>query len=145
VYDNPYAWDARAAYVIGTRHRDDYQLFVPRDLAPDLATLVAQIEKPREDRGASLRFELARTYQAWREAEAEIARQPARRKFQAALDRSRKVRAARAKAAEAAAAAEWEQRRREAERQRQAEELKKVQELRPPPKPEQSQEPGMEM
>ena len=32
VYDNPYAWDARAAYVIGTRHRDHYQLFVSRDL-----------------------------------------------------------------------------------------------------------------
>ena len=56
VYDNPYAWDSRAAYVIGTRHREDYQLFVPKDLAPDLATLVGQIEKKREDRGASLRF-----------------------------------------------------------------------------------------
>lgn len=56
VYDNPYAWDSRAAYVIGTRHRDDYQLFVPKELAPDLRTLVGQIEKKREDRGSSLRF-----------------------------------------------------------------------------------------
>ena len=59
VYDNAYAWDSRAAYVIGTRHREDYQLFVPKDLAPDLATLAGQIEKQREDRGASLRFEAA--------------------------------------------------------------------------------------
>jgi Ti-type conjugative transfer relaxase TraA len=57
VYDNPYAWDSRAAYVIGTRHRDDYQLFVPKELAADLPTLVGQIEKKREDRGASIRFE----------------------------------------------------------------------------------------
>jgi len=56
VYDNTYAWDSRAAYVIGTRHREDYRLFVPNALAPDLATLAGQIEKPREDRGASLRF-----------------------------------------------------------------------------------------
>jgi Ti-type conjugative transfer relaxase TraA len=56
VYDNPYAWDSRAAYVIGTRHRDDYQLFVPKELAADLSTLVGQIEKKREDRGASVRF-----------------------------------------------------------------------------------------
>jgi len=56
VYDNAYAWDNRAAYVIGTRHREDYRLFVPKELAPDLATLAGQIEKPREDRGSSLRF-----------------------------------------------------------------------------------------
>ena len=42
--------------MIGTRHREDYQLFVPRELAADLSTLVGQIEKPREDRGSSLRF-----------------------------------------------------------------------------------------
>ena len=57
VYDNAYAWDSRAAYVIGTRHREDYLLFVPKALAPDLQTLVGQIEKKREDRGSSLRFE----------------------------------------------------------------------------------------
>ena len=51
VYDNPYAWDSRAAYVIGTRHREDYRLFVPRELAPDLATLAGQIERQREDQG----------------------------------------------------------------------------------------------
>jgi Ti-type conjugative transfer relaxase TraA len=59
VYDNAYAWDSRAAYVIGTRHRDDYQLFVPKALAPDLTTLVGQIEKQRADRGASIRFKAA--------------------------------------------------------------------------------------
>lgn len=57
VYDNPYAWDARAAYVIGTRHREDYRLFVPREMAPDLAVLSGQIMRQRQDRGASLRFE----------------------------------------------------------------------------------------
>lgn len=51
VYDNSYAWDARAAYVIGTRHREDYRLFVPRELAPDLTVLTGQIMRQREDRG----------------------------------------------------------------------------------------------
>ena len=64
VYDNPFAWDARAAYVIGTRHRDDYRLFVPRDLAPDLDALAEQILRPRDDRGSSLRFATAEDYQA---------------------------------------------------------------------------------
>lgn len=58
VYDNPYAWDARAAYVIGTRYREDYRLFVPRELAPDLAALTGQIVRQREDKGSSLRFEV---------------------------------------------------------------------------------------
>ncbi len=64
VYDNPYAWDARAAYVIGTRHRDDYRLFVPRDLAPDLGALAEQILRRRDDRGSSLRFATVEDYQA---------------------------------------------------------------------------------
>jgi Ti-type conjugative transfer relaxase TraA len=62
VYDNPYAWDMRAAYVIGTRHKEDYQLFVPRELAPDLTALTGQIVRQREDKGSSLRFETAETY-----------------------------------------------------------------------------------
>jgi ATP-dependent exoDNAse (exonuclease V) alpha subunit len=57
VYDNPYAWDMRAAYVIGTRHKEDYQLFVPRELAPDLTALTGQIVRQRDDKGSSLRFE----------------------------------------------------------------------------------------
>jgi Ti-type conjugative transfer relaxase TraA len=116
VYDNPYAWDARAAYVIGTRHRDDYRLFVPRDLAPDLAALAGQIVAKRADRGSSLRFEAARTYHARHE----VAAQTARQKFRSAIEGSR----------EALAAAKAERERIEAERLRQAEELRKAQELR---------------
>ena len=142
VYDNSYAWDARAAYVIGTRHRDDYRLFVPRDLAPDLATLAGQIVREREDRGTSLRFELARTYQARQEMDGQIAR----RKFRAALDGSRKIRADQtAKAVAEAAIAERERMRSEAERQHQAEELKKTQRLRPEPRPERDWGPSMGM
>ncbi len=48
----PYAWDMRAAYVIGTRHKEDYQLFVPRELAPDLAALTSQVMRQREDKGS---------------------------------------------------------------------------------------------
>jgi Ti-type conjugative transfer relaxase TraA len=83
VYDNSYAWDSRAAYVIGTRHREDYRLFVPKELAPDLATLVGQIEKPREDRGSSLRFgEVAREQvQPGLETRAEPQPNPADRAF----------------------------------------------------------------
>ena len=51
----------RAAYVIGTRH--NYQLFVPRELVPpDLAALTGQVMRQREDKGSSLRFETAETY-----------------------------------------------------------------------------------
>lgn len=71
VYDNPYAWDARAAYVISTRHRDDYQLFVPRELAPDLSALVGQIVNKREDRGASIRFNIGEAQRP--EADRELA------------------------------------------------------------------------
>jgi ATP-dependent exoDNAse (exonuclease V) alpha subunit len=94
VYDNPHAWDARAAYVIGTRHRDDYRLFVSRDLAPDLEALAEQILRRRDDRGSSLRYATAEDYQARHEQRATAARET----FRAALATSRNVRAA-AKAA----------------------------------------------
>lgn len=92
VYDNPHAWDARAAYVIGTRHRDDYRLFVSRDLAPDLAALAEQILRRRDDRGSSLRFATAEDYQARQEQRATAASET----FRAALATSRNVRAAKA-------------------------------------------------
>jgi Ti-type conjugative transfer relaxase TraA len=115
VYDNPYAWDARAAYVIGTRHRDDYQLFVPRELAPNLAALAGQIVAKRADRGSSLRFETAGPHHERRE----VASQSANRKFRAAIEGSR----------EALTAAKAERERIEAERLRQTEELRKTREL----------------
>ena len=92
VYDNPYAWDARAAYVIGTRHRDDYRLFVSRDLAPDLEALAEQILRGRDDRGSSLRFVTADELQVRQEQRATAASTVLR----AALGKSREVRAAKA-------------------------------------------------
>jgi hypothetical protein len=107
VYDNPYAWDARAAYVIGTRHREDYRLFVPRELAPDLTALTGQIMRQRENKGSSLRFEAA---------------QPHRRHSGLAADAaSQKLRGALEKGREALIAAQ-------AERARQAEEMRTAQE-----------------
>jgi hypothetical protein len=38
-------------------HKEDYRLFVPRELAPDLTVLTGQIMRHREDKGSSLRFE----------------------------------------------------------------------------------------
>ena len=90
VYDNPYAWDARAAYVIGTRHRDHYQLFVSRDLAPDLEALAEQILRRRDDRGSSLRYLTAEEYQDQQRITA------ASETVRAALATSRRVRAAKA-------------------------------------------------
>jgi Ti-type conjugative transfer relaxase TraA len=108
VYDNPYAWDSRASYVIGTRHRDEYQLFVPRELAPDLATLSGQIMRQREDRGSSLRFEAV----AARGLRQGLDAGDARQKLGKALDHGREVlTAAKARAAM------------EAERQRQVKKL----------------------
>ncbi|WP_288037338.1 hypothetical protein [Acidiphilium sp.] len=92
VYDNPYAWDARAAYVIGTRHRDDYRLFVSRDLVPDLEALAEQILRQRDDRGSSLRFATAGELQVRQEQLATTARATLR----AALGKSREVQAAKA-------------------------------------------------
>ena len=109
VYDNSYAWDARAAYVIGTRHREDYRLFVPRELAPDLAALTGQIMRQREDKGSSLRFEAARHRRTHSGPTADAAEQ----KLRASLEKGR----------EALIAAQ-------AERARQAEEMRRAQELR---------------
>jgi Ti-type conjugative transfer relaxase TraA len=111
VYDNPYAWDMRAAYVIGTRHRQDYQLFVPRELAPDLAALTGQIVRQREDKGSSLRFETDETYNVRHG----LAADAASAKMRAALDKGR----------EALVAAQAER-----VRLRQVEELRKAQELK---------------
>jgi hypothetical protein len=111
VYDNPYAWDMRAAYVIGTRHKEDYQLFVPGALAPDLAALTGQIVRQRENKGSSLRFEAAETYNMRHGLEANVA--------------SAKMRAALEKGREALIAAQAER-----ARLRQIEELRKAQELK---------------
>ncbi len=112
VYDNPYAWDMRAAYVIGTRHKEDYQLFVPRELAPDLTALTGQVMRQREDKGSSLRFEAAETYDMRHRLGAELFSQ----KLRATLEKGREVLTAAAQA--------------ERERLRQAEELRKAQELK---------------
>ncbi len=116
VYDNPYAWDMRAAYVIGTRHKEDYQLFVPRELAPDLLTLTGQILRQREDKGSSLRFETAETYSVRHGLAADAANQ----KMRAVLEKGREVLIA----AQA-----------ERARLRQVEELRKAQELKHTLKP----------
>lgn len=42
--------------MIGTRHRDDFKMYVPRHLAADLDVLIAQITRPRPDTGASTRY-----------------------------------------------------------------------------------------
>jgi Ti-type conjugative transfer relaxase TraA len=112
VYDNPYAWDMRAAYVIGTRHRQDYQLFVPRELAPDLTALTSQVMRQRGDKGSSLRFEAAEAYDMRHRMGGELFSQ----KLRATLEKGREVLTAAAQA--------------ERERLRQAEELRKVQELK---------------
>ncbi|OYV57967.1 MAG: hypothetical protein B7Z71_11490, partial [Acidocella sp. 21-58-7] len=112
VYDNPYAWDMRAAYVIGTRHKEDYQLFVPRELAPDLTALTGQVMRQREDKGSSLRFEAAEAYDMRHRLGGELFSQ----KLRATLEKGREVLTAAAQA--------------ERERLRQAEELRKAQELK---------------
>lgn len=109
VYDNAYAWDVRAAYVIGTRHREDYRLFVPRELASDLMTLTGQIMRQREDKGASLRFEAAHTHHP----QPGLAADAASQKLRTALEKGRQTLIAA-----------------QAERARQAEEMRKAQELR---------------
>jgi Ti-type conjugative transfer relaxase TraA len=123
VYDNPYAWDARAAYVIGTRHREDYRLFVPRELAPDLTALTGQILRQREDKGSSLRFETAKTFDMRHGQAAATASQ----KMRTVLEKGREV----LKAGQAERA---ERQRIEAEGLRQAEDLKKAQRLRQGPR-----------
>ena len=110
VYDNSFAWDIRAAYVIGTRHKEDYQLFVPRELAPDLTALTGQVMRHREDKGSSLRFEAAEAYDMRHRLGGELFSQ----KLRATLEKGREVLTAAAKA----------------ERERQAEELRKAKELK---------------
>jgi hypothetical protein len=101
----------RAAYVIGTRHKEDYQLFVPRELAPDLTALTGQVMRQREDKGSSLRFEAAEAYNMRHGLAADAANQ----KLRAALEKGR----------EAMIAAQAER-----ERLRQVEEMRKAQELK---------------
>lgn len=97
LYDHPYAWDSRAAYVTGTRHVDQTRLFVSRQLAPDLATLAAQITRPREYRGVSMRFEARAPVAAPSPAQMSA-------RFQDVLDQSAKARAAEKARQEAEAA-----------------------------------------
>jgi Ti-type conjugative transfer relaxase TraA len=87
VYDNAYAWDARAAYVIGTRHREDYRLYVPRELAPDMAMLTGQIMRQREDKGSSLRFGVTEANPARHGLTADAASQ----RLRTALEKGREV------------------------------------------------------
>jgi hypothetical protein len=98
--------------------REDYQLFVPRELAPDLTALTGQIVRQREDKGSSLRFETAETYNMRHGLAADAASQ----KMRAALEKGR----------EALVAAQAERVRL---RLRQAEELRKAQEVKHTLKP----------
>ena len=112
VYDNSFAWDIRAAYVIGTRHKEDYQLFVPRELAPDLMAPTSQVMRQSDDKGSSLRFEAAEEYDMRHRLGGELFSQ----KLRAMLEKGREVLAAAAQA--------------EREQLRQTEELRKAQELK---------------
>lgn len=47
-YDHPFVWNANTTYVGLTRHRDRVQLYVPKDLAADQATLVRQMSRTME-------------------------------------------------------------------------------------------------
>lgn len=58
------------------RGQPDYQLFVPRELASDLAALTGLVMRQREDKGSSLRFEAA---------------DAASQKLRAALEKGREV------------------------------------------------------
>lgn len=51
LYDHAMAWGARSSYVAFTRHKESVRCYVPKDLAPDLATLADQMS--RSDPGAS--------------------------------------------------------------------------------------------
>lgn len=106
-----HAWDVRAAYVIGTRYKDDYQLFVSRELAPDLTALTGHIFRLREDKRSSLRFETAETY--------------SRRHGLAAAAANQKMRVTLQKGREALIAAQADR-----ARLRQVEELRNAQELK---------------
>jgi Ti-type conjugative transfer relaxase TraA len=48
LYDHPFVWHAATTYVGLTRHREQVQLYVPRELAANEATLVRQMSRPTE-------------------------------------------------------------------------------------------------
>ena len=56
LYDNPYAWNARTAYVGMTRQKEIVQLYVPKELASDLDKLARQMGR-RQEAGSSLDFQ----------------------------------------------------------------------------------------
>jgi hypothetical protein len=96
---------------------------VPRELAPDLTALTGQILRQREDKGSSLRFETAKTFDMRHGQAAATASQ----KMRTVLEKGREV----LKAGQAERA---ERQRIEAEGLRQAEDLKKAQRLRQGPR-----------
>jgi Ti-type conjugative transfer relaxase TraA len=55
-FDNPYAWNSKAAYVAMTRHTAQVRLYASRDLAADEATLAHLMSRVSDD-GASIRYE----------------------------------------------------------------------------------------
>lgn len=56
LYDSKSAWNRRTTYVAMTRHKHAVELFVPRELAPDLDTLGRQMDRA-DDGDASLAWE----------------------------------------------------------------------------------------
>ena len=68
LYDNPFAWNARTAYVGLTRHQNKVGLYVSRDLASDQIALARQMARRNRDeaslhwatRAEIIRFEAAR-------------------------------------------------------------------------------------
>jgi hypothetical protein len=103
---------AREAFLSRICGAMKYQLFVPRELAPDLTALTGQVMRQREDKGSSLRFEAAKAYDMRHRLGGELFSQ----KLRATLEKGREV---------LTAAAQTEQ-----ERLRQAEELRKAQEVK---------------
>jgi hypothetical protein len=99
-------------------------LFVPRELAPDLTVLTGQILRQREDKGSSLRFETAETYDMRHGQAAETASQ----KMRTVLEKGREV-------LKAGQVAQAERERIEAAQLRQAEELKRAEDLKYVPRP----------
>lgn len=55
-YDNPYAWNAKTAYVGLTRHKSEVRLYASCDLATDEPALARLMSRIRED-AASIRYE----------------------------------------------------------------------------------------
>jgi Ti-type conjugative transfer relaxase TraA len=48
LYDHPFVWNAATTYVGLTRHREHVQLYVPKELAADEATLIRQMSRTIE-------------------------------------------------------------------------------------------------